>query len=176
MNLTQLPVSIRLDQLSSGQHHWQGSLPAQQMPRLRELVIAVESAGAQFTIEALSAGVTIQGSCQARLQLHCERCLQAMTTEIVSEFELTAVDTPEQADALEADRLAVVAPRGELDVCAMVEDELILGLPVVARHEDVNCSEAPRAFGPEGAEAQVKRENPFDVLAGLKTRPSDDVE
>ena len=47
----------------------------------------------------------------------------------------------------------------EMSVAAMVEDEIMLVLPQVPRHE--NC-------GVEGLVAQPKRASPFGVLAALK--------
>ena len=49
----------------------------------------------------------------------------------------------------------------------MVEDELILGLPLVALHDDVACNEfwQTQRENPE----QATKENPFSVLAKLKT-------
>lgn len=60
----------------------------------------------------------------------------------------------------------------ELDVLALVEDELILSLPLVPLHADENCSEAWNALR-ESSEAQEREvtqqaPSPFAVLARLK--------
>jgi uncharacterized protein len=56
---------------------------------------------------------------------------------------------------------------GYIDIAEVVEDELILALPLVAMHEDTACNENWRA-----SELQVEtpvKENPFAVLQQLKT-------
>ncbi len=176
MQAPDLPTVISLDRLRSGQHHWQGSVRTEQMARLHELTEAATDVRGSFSIDTTATMPIVQGSCQADATLMCERCLQPMTLAVMGEYALTVVDRIEQADALDSDQAVIVAPRGELDVVAMIEDELILGLPVVARHEAGQCSEMPMSFGPSGAETTARKENPFDVLAGLKTKPSDDVE
>ena len=56
---------------------------------------------------------------------------------------------------------------GYIDISEVVEDELILALPLVATHEDTACNENWQV-----AELQAEtpiRENPFAVLQQLKT-------
>ena len=59
---------------------------------------------------------------------------------------------------------------GEIDLLAMVEDEIILALPVVPVHDSEHCevSEADMVFGELPEEAQ--KPNPFAVLASLKRK------
>lgn len=176
MQAADLPPIISLDRLRSGQYDWQGSVQTDHMGRLLDLAEGVADAQGMFSIDTSAPRPTVQGRCKAQISLVCERCLQPMSLPIESEFELTVVDRIEEAEALNAEQAVVVAPRGQLDVVAMIEDELILGLPVVARHEAGECGEIPMTFGPPGAETPANKENPFDVLAGLKTKPSNDVD
>ncbi len=176
MQAPELPAVVLIDRLGSGQHHWQGEVPTDSMGRLFELAQTVENAQSSFSIDTTAARPVITGHCQAEIELVCERCLQPLTVSVRGDFELIAVDQMAEAELLNADQPVVVAPRGELDVIAMLEDELILGLPVVARHEAGACREVPMKFSPPGAEALAEKENPFDVLAGLKTKRSNDVE
>ncbi|KAA1446822.1 hypothetical protein F1E15_26235, partial [Escherichia coli] len=57
---------------------------------------------------------------------------------------------------------------GEIDLLAMIEDEIILSLPVVPVHDSEHCevSEADMVFGELPLEAE--KPNPFAVLASLK--------
>ena len=56
---------------------------------------------------------------------------------------------------------------GKVDIFEVVEDELILGLPLVTMHDDMTCNE----FWPDQDEdpEQAAKNNPFSVLAKLKT-------
>jgi uncharacterized protein len=60
---------------------------------------------------------------------------------------------------------------GYIDITEVVEDELILAVPLVAMHEDTACNEDLLIKGQltdSQSEAAVK-ENPFAVLQQLKT-------
>ncbi len=86
------------------------------------------------------------------------------------------VKTQSDAEALgdEVETLVVmdepVSPRD------LIEDELLLAMPVVARHEAGQCQapDGPHSSG-DGANAQSveQRSSPFAVLATLKDRPKE---
>ena len=108
----------------------------------------------------LTAGTTVL--------LECQRCLQPMTQALQvdrafrfvrGEAEAARLDEELEDDVLE------LPPR--LDLHALVEDELILALPLVPRHE--RCP-APLPL-PAGAEvAEAAPPNPFAALAALRRR------
>jgi uncharacterized protein len=62
---------------------------------------------------------------------------------------------------VEIDDLDAVAADRELDVWALVEDEVLLAQPMASRHEAGEC-QAAVATGRDGATS------PFAVLAGMK--------
>lgn len=84
----------------------------------------------------------IEGTASADVQLLCQRCLEPFATGLHAEFRLAQVADDARAAALPDGLEPVICPDGMLDTRAMIEDELILVLPVVARHddEDVACS------------------------------------
>ena len=55
---------------------------------------------------------------------------------------------------------------GCIDIYSVIEDELILAIPLVALHEDTDCNRHWPAAG--GAESE-SRHSPFEVLRQLKT-------
>lgn len=61
-------------------------------------------------------------------------------------------------------------PFGEVDLRDVVEDELMLTLPLVPMHDPEHCevSVAEQVFGKLPAEAE--KPNPFAVLANLKRK------
>ena len=56
---------------------------------------------------------------------------------------------------------------GFVDIAEIVEDELILAIPLVAMHEDTACNENWQAS--ETISDSTVKENPFAVLQQLKT-------
>ena len=75
-------------------------------------------------------------SAQAPVWLTCQRCLQPMAVDLALERRLRFVHGESQAEALDAesDDDVLALPRW-LDLRELVEDELLLGLPLVPRHE-----------------------------------------
>jgi uncharacterized protein len=108
---------------------------------------------------------------QATVHLTCQRCLQPMPLALDLDRTIRFVPGEDEAaqldEELEEDVLAL--PR-TLDLQSLVEDELILALPIVPMHE--TCPE-PLSFSAEAATdseaVEDERPNPFAALAALKS-------
>lgn len=73
---------------------------------------------------------------QAPVWLTCQRCLQPMNTTLVLDRRLRFVHGESQAEALDADSDDdVLALSRSLDLRELAEDELLLALPLVPRHD-----------------------------------------
>lgn len=106
----------------------------------------------------------------AALPLSCQRCLHPVIEHIDFERDFRFVadeQTAEQEDDDSEEDLLVLSPR--FDLLALIEDELLMGLPIVAKHEA--CPVAPRLSvvdeAYERAQAQAKP-HAFAVLGQLK--------
>jgi uncharacterized protein len=114
----------------------------------------------------LSGGTNERGKPELRLalsgqlQLICQRCLQPLAMALELENRLELAGSQEEIEAAEDEVDRVLAAR-DMDVAALVEDEVILALPMIPRHE--NCEAAP-----EIAAAQAAKKSPFEALAALK--------
>jgi len=104
-----------------------------------------------------------------RLPMQCQRCLASVTETVRAErsFRFVADETTAAALDDESEEDILVFSR-DFDALALIEDELILSLPLVPMHP--LCPESPpmSAADPE-FEAAAQRPNPFGVLSGLKT-------
>jgi uncharacterized protein len=110
-------------------------------------------------------------SARATVTLTCQRCLQPLTEALKVDRWLRFVADEAQAERLdeesEEDVLALPS-LGLVDLPALVEDELILALPIVPRHE--TCPQPLTV----PAEVEPVRTRPFEALAALKrTKPGD---
>jgi uncharacterized protein len=108
---------------------------------------------------------------QTAVALTCQRCLGPVETPLVVDrwyrFVATEAQAEAEDDAADEDLLAL-EPRP--DLLGVLEDELLMALPLVPMHE-VCPQPLPSSAGAlpadtEGAEAL--RENPFQALAKLK--------
>lgn len=103
------------------------------------------------------------GSLETCLVLECQRCLGRMEFPVNIDFHLM-IDASE--DLLRESSLdAIYSEDGFVDIVDVVEDELILAIPLVASHEDRLCNEH---WDVSESETPVT-DNPFAVLQKLKT-------
>lgn len=99
--------------------------------------------------------------------LECQRCLQPMAEPLLVERGFRFVATEEEAERLDEeteDDVLVLARN--LDLQDLVEDELILALPLVPRHEQ--CPQPLPQAGSAEPEPEEPAPNPFAVLAALR--------
>ncbi len=98
------------------------------------------------------------------LVLRCQRCLGSVRFrfDAVRNFVLVPAGQALSDPADEAEDTEQLYAEPKLDVIALVEDEVILGLPMVAGHEEGACT-APLPKAEAG-----RWESPFNALADLK--------
>lgn len=106
--------------------------------------------------------------CQAEAALTCQRCLRPVTEALAVDRWIRFVETEAEAEALDVDSDDdVLAMPRHLDARELIEDELLLALPLVPRHE--HCPEPLLHVDEEAvAEPEDERPNPFAALAALK--------
>jgi uncharacterized protein len=101
----------------------------------------------------------------ATFALECQRCLQPMPVSLEIDRSFLFVHGEDAAAQLDADSEDdVLALTRALDLGELIEDELLLALPIVPRHE---ACPVPLPVRPNDPLADEKP-NPFAVLAGLK--------
>lgn len=103
----------------------------------------------------------------AELQVTCQRCLDGMPFSLDTDSVLTLFASQEKLDeACEQDEeLDAILAEPELDVIALIEDEIIMGLPHSPKHDE--CSRDTLSL------AKADKPNPFAVLAALKRPKSE---
>ncbi|HEY1128208.1 MAG TPA: DUF177 domain-containing protein [Roseateles sp.] len=106
-----------------------------------------------------------------QVALTCQRCLKPVFEDIDIDRWIRFVDTEAEAAALDVDSDDdVLALPRHLDARELIEDEMLLALPLVPRHEV--CPE-PLPQVDDEAELEVEeRPNPFAKLAALKRSDS----
>lgn len=155
-----------------------GDWPLARLPRLLQDALPL-SAGSPAQSVAWSAcgsrKAVVGGEDQIRLhlqagtalQLTCQRCLQPMTVQLDVRPSLRFVRGEAQAEALDEDSDEdVLALTPALDLLPLIEDELILGLPLVPRH-DICPHPLPMSAGEEALGETDDGEHAFAGLASL---------
>lgn len=106
--------------------------------------------------------------CDAKVGLVCQRCLQAVEVDVRVDRSFQFVSSEALAAEIDADSDEdVLALSRTLNLIELIEDELLLGLPLVPRH--AACPQPLSA--PADAEPFEERVNPFAVLGDLKRKP-----
>jgi len=100
------------------------------------------------------------------INLYCQRCLDKMPHPLNLESELIlARNNDELAHYDEDGFVDAILASEELDAFALIEDEIILGLPLSPRHPDMACLQTGK---PHEAQNQTGKTHPFAALKSLK--------
>ena len=149
-------------------------VPVRDLPRLAEslqddegsLVVALSVRPLPGPVAALA----VEGRVSGILPMACQRCLETVPVQLEQAFRL-AVTASGNEGTLPADFEPWPLVAGPVSLGQLIEDELLLALPLVPMHEQQDeCGELAAelaALRQEGSGAPA--ENPFAVLEKLKT-------
>ncbi|MDO8958777.1 MAG: YceD family protein [Rhodocyclaceae bacterium] len=145
-----------------------GKLALTSLPRLADVLVRpTGSLQCELTgIPEMGAGEPgLHLRVSGRVGLQCQHCLAEVDFEcaVDSRLLLMPPGAPEEswpADELESDEYDAMPASRELSVLELVEEEVLLALPIVPRHAD--------CLLPAGAGIEESEPSPFAVLAGLK--------
>ena len=170
-----LPASIDPIQLAERGARLTGTLPLKNMPRLVQACL--DSAGdvhvdLSFDRSEGEGLYEMRGDLSVKLRLVCQRCLEEMDFKLETSPRLIFMRPGDNPVLLEdeADVMAVDKP---LPLISMVEDELLLAMPMVPLHDLKECPGKVYVAGTASpakgsAKAEKVKKNPFSVLGELK--------
>lgn len=171
-----LPAKI-LDPFRSAENaiHLQGSLQIKNMARLcmslssndGEVVITMD-----FGIDEQKIAY-IRGHYATQLQLQCQRCMESFDQQLEDDFLLGILRSDEEADELpDSYNPVIVSEDNSLTIQDIIEDELIVSLPIVPMHQMNDCNvKLPLSASTQNAE-ESEKQNPFKVIEFLRHKQS----
>lgn len=114
-------------------------------------------------------GLTLRA--EVNLVMQCQRCLAPVLSTVHAERDFVFVADEATAETMDEDSEAdVLVISRDFDAMALIEDELILSLPLVPRH--AVCPQAlPDAAADADFASASERPHPFASLAALKKSP-----
>ena len=138
-----------------------GEIGLAELPRLSDLLAKSEGA-LTYIVRGYQDGdsdmlaLSLNGVCTLR----CQRCMGGMNylVDITSRLQLLPADKLDETE--ESDDVDRIEATPQLDVLALIEEELLLGMPFAPRHPEGECSPATNDL--------QQKASPFAVLAGLK--------
>ena len=104
---------------------------------------------------------------QALVPLQCQRCLGPMSLPVDADVRLAMVWSEEEIPSLPQRFEGLVVGEGLSDLYELVEEELLLAIPLAPRHPEGECALRQTVESDEVADDD-ERENPFAVLAKIK--------
>ena len=174
MQKVRIPITVDPVKSAGKQLTYIGLVPGKSLARLQELLAEpCPDVDVSLSFDADEQGMKrIQGEAQVTVVAGCERCGDAMTVPLSCSFiyapvtkRQKATDMPEEYEPVELDEL------GEVNLHALVEDELILAMPVVVKHDERECRVDSNAMQwGEIDESPAAKANPFAVLQELKRK------
>ena len=160
---------LDVDRLSRGAAAVDFELPLVQLPRLQsraELLGGSVRGMVRFGRDAGHAVAEV--SLGGTAELRCQRCMQPMVLLLRARTQVALLASEAEANTLAAGIEPVLASDGRISLGELVEEEVLLSLPIVPMHDsDAQCQplEAVGTAGGQPTEAATQR--PFAQLGEL---------
>jgi uncharacterized protein len=147
-------------QFARGAETLKGTLDPSRLPRLAEMRCATSGLSYELRGRTDAEGrCWLQVWAKGTLSLECQRCLGPITFPLVLRSELLLAESEREIEAAD-DEIDRVLAGNAMDVAQLVEDEVLLALPMAPRHEKCAGSREDAETG--------GRASPFAELAKLK--------
>lgn len=119
-----------------------GEVFINQMPRLSELLADNGgSARAHLQFGQIENGsYFVTGEIKAVVKLICQRCMEEMSLDVITDLSLIFVEPGQNIDDIPEEFEPRVIEEQMLNLPELLEDELILAMPIVAMHEESECN------------------------------------
>ncbi len=161
-----LPERVDASRMVQARRFFAGKLPLASFRRLRESLAAVEGEASyelEFGKDELGVAY-LAVRVDADLPLTCQRTLEAYREPVHVDQRLGLIGEESEEAALPPGYEPLLIPDGELSLADVIEDELILALPVVPLKPG-----APLEWHDEGA-VEESEPNPFAALGTLRKK------
>jgi uncharacterized protein len=173
---TPLEDSLDVGQLAAQHIRLEREFPIAGFARLRDTLARPNGrAMVEFRFHAAGAYPALEGSVRARAWLVCQRCLTEFEAALESPVRVAFVPRDSEAGRVPDEYDAVTAPGGRIALEELIEEELLLALPLVPMHPTPSdCALQLAAAVAESEIAEPKAANqvqrPFSELRELLKR------
>lgn len=181
MLIGELPKIIDVRKLAHRGVHLEGSLDLCKFSRLTGAFVHDQGkvhVSLDFYLDEFS-NVVVSGHLSLECKMVCQRCLEVAIIPVAANVMFMAVRTDEQAKALPTIYDPLFLQDDPVELVSLLEDELLLALPLIPYHDSGLCSIEKNCSSPYvGASHHENREgdcdkyslkeNPFRVLSKIK--------
>jgi uncharacterized protein len=143
------------------------SFAAADLPRLREAgALDGSSLTVRLRFSQFDGRVAIDGELDGVAVLICQRCMQPADVPLQEHFSVIVVQDEAELAQEPGGYEPILANPAHLDLQMLAEDQALLALPLVPRHESDECNEA-QAPSPASVDEDDERRRPFGNLRDL---------
>lgn len=172
MSKDNLPLKVDPFRFADNASRLQGAMPIKNMERLRAS-LASDQGDAEVNIRfgVDEQGIRfMQGRVETHLALQCQRCMESFDYEIINDFKLGIVQTEEEANELPTSYDPLIMTGEDLFLQDVIEDELIVSLPIVPMHESKDCKVKLPLIAGSDKTSEMEKDNPFKVIELLREK------
>ena len=138
------------------------------LPRLQEAGACEGSVvDVVFGFSQFEGRVAIDGTLDGHVALKCQRCLKPVNVPLHDTFKIIVVRDEAELDQEPGGYEAVLGDPARLDLLTLVEDQVLLALPLVPRHDVEQCPGELAGQVQPAAVAEVETQRPFGDLRDL---------
>ncbi|MET0535475.1 MAG: YceD family protein [Steroidobacter sp.] len=139
------------------------------------------SVGANFQFTHFEGRPAVSGELHGAVVLTCQRCMQAVSVDVDDGFQVLIVE--EERNDEPGGYEPVIAKASRFDLRWLVEEQVLLALPLVPMHESQDCAESAVAASSMGDDETLRddetdesaddevRQQPFRNLRELMRKP-----
>ena len=151
-----------------------GDISVRDLPRLQDLVVMGDER-LQYELRGeVNPRREAQIACiiHGLVSLECQRCLGTFDHCIDTASTLVFVSDESKLPPVEEEdeSMDYVVAEAPMEVRALIEDEIILALPVAPRHAAGECKESPLSKESKESKSTDDKPSPFAALARLKRK------
>ena len=172
------PVRLDVREFARAQGHLQGESVLADWPRLSEDAVEPEGrvrwtlSGATHSVKGGADQVWLSVTAELDMALSCQRCLGSVRVPVQVERQFRFVADEDTAASEDEDSEEdVLVLEKSFDALALLEDELIMALPMIPMHEACQSEQALTSEDEPAGERE--RPNPFAVLSQLQLDKSE---
>lgn len=177
MSKDNLPLQVNPIRFAENGANLRGLVLLKKMERLRPSLMGDEG---QVDV-TLEFGVDSQkirylsGHIATILKLQCQRCMEHFGYELTSDFLFGIVTNEEKVSRLPTNYDPLIVKDNNLILQDMIEEEIIINLPIVPMHEEGSCKVRLPLVIAKDPESTIDtpKENPFKIIESLKVKPKE---
>lgn len=172
---TRLPIEINPYRLVEQRRLLSGRIVLNDLPRIQELTTSDKGeVSVELEFARTDTGLpTMIGSLKGRVPLLCQRCMKTFDFVVDNPLQVILLKSDAEAERLQDSHDTWLVEDDRIFLQDFIEDELLLRLPLIAKHEECSLDKAAidASFDEESKSfvQEEETENPFASLKDWKS-------